>query len=87
MSVRLRQFQERARELARSGKFKGWRQIAFELQFEQGFAQAFQWIYDASTKAELDSICRDAPSSRLEHSSAISFKCSTNLLKAIKFSL
>jgi hypothetical protein len=66
MSEKLWRFQARARELARSGKFHGWRPIAFTLQFEEGFAEAFQWVYDASTKAELDSICREAgPAVRL----------------------
>jgi hypothetical protein len=60
MSEKLRRFQARARELARSGKFNGSRQISFELQFEEGFTEAFQWVYDASTQAELDSICREA---------------------------
>ena len=31
--------QKRARELARSGQYIGWRPIAFELQFEPGCAE------------------------------------------------
>jgi hypothetical protein len=60
MSEKLRQFQARALELARSGKFTGWHPLTFELQFEEGFAEAFQWVYDTSTQEQLDSICRDA---------------------------
>lgn len=60
MNDKLRQFQARARELARSSNFNGWRQVAFELQFEEGFAEAFQWVYDDATQAELDGICRES---------------------------
>ena len=60
MSDRLLAFQARARELAGSGNFKGWRQVAFKLQFESGFAEAFPWLYAATTQAELDDICRAA---------------------------
>ena len=59
MSEKLQRFQARARELARSGKFNGWRPIAFELQFEDGFAEALQWTYSASTQEGLDIICRE----------------------------
>ena len=58
MSEKFQRFQARARELARSGAFSGWRPIAFELQFEEGFAEAIQWTYSASTQEELDIICR-----------------------------
>ena len=37
MSKEIQRIQARARELARSGTFIGWRPIAFELQFEPGF--------------------------------------------------
>jgi hypothetical protein len=60
MSDKLRRFQARARALARSGSFKGWGAITFELQFEEGFAEGFRWVYEASTQEELDSICREA---------------------------
>ena len=36
----LEQIQAKARELARSGKFHGWRPIAFELRFEAGYKEA-----------------------------------------------
>jgi hypothetical protein len=60
MSEKLQRFQARARELARSGKFNGWRPIAFRLQFEEGFAEAIQWTYSASTQEGLDIICRES---------------------------
>ena len=44
MSKELQRIQARARELARSGRFIGWRPIAFELQFEPGFTEAYEWI-------------------------------------------
>jgi hypothetical protein len=60
MSEKLQRFQARARELARCGKFNGWRPIAFELQFEEGFTDAIQWTYSPSSQEELDIICRES---------------------------
>ena len=60
MSKRLQQIQAKARELALSGTFVGWRPIAFTLQFEEGFAEAFDRIYSYATREELDSLCADA---------------------------
>ena len=40
MSKALKSIQDRARELARSGQFVGWRAIAFELRFEPGYSEA-----------------------------------------------
>jgi len=60
MSKRLQQIQAKARELALSGTFIGWRPIAFTLQFEEGFAEAFDWIYSYATREELDSLYADA---------------------------
>ena len=65
VSDKLRRFQARARALARSGNFKGWRSISFELQFEEGFAEGFQWVYEAATQEELDSLCREARAHQL----------------------
>ena len=71
MSETLERMQERARELARSGKFSGWRSVAFELQFEPGLKEVFQWRHGASAedaflwlhsstaKEELDRLCLD----------------------------
>jgi hypothetical protein len=60
MSKEIQRIQTRARELARSGTFIGWRPIAFELQFEPGFTEAYEWIHSASAHEELDSICLEA---------------------------
>src|SRR5262249_51613765 len=50
MSEILERMQERARELARSGKFLGYRSVAFELQFEPRLKEAFQWLHSASVE-------------------------------------
>ena len=50
MSETLERMQARARELARSGKFSGWRSVAFELQFEPGLKEVFQWLHGASVE-------------------------------------
>jgi hypothetical protein len=60
MSDTVQRIQARARKLAGSGKFVGWRALAFELQFEPGFFEAYGWIYSPSTKEELDKLCKDA---------------------------
>jgi hypothetical protein len=60
MSGKLQLIQAKARNLALSGTFKGWRPIAFTLQFEEDFAEAFDWIYSHSTQEELDSLCGKA---------------------------
>jgi hypothetical protein len=60
MNDRLQRVQDRARQLARSGKFNGWSAIAFKLQFEDGFTDAFGWLYGVSAQEELDGICREA---------------------------
>ena len=41
MSKDLKRIQQRARELARSGRFVGSKGGAFELQFEPGYSHAF----------------------------------------------
>jgi hypothetical protein len=56
----LKPLQARARELARSGKFHGWRPIAFELRFEKGYEEAREWLYDATIRDELDRLCQAA---------------------------
>jgi len=45
MSETLEYIQKRARELARSGKFSGWRSVAFELRFEPDLNEVFQWLH------------------------------------------
>lgn len=64
MSDIVQRVQARARELAGSGKFAGWRALAFELQFEPGFFDAYGWIYSPSTKEELDKLCTEARKQR-----------------------
>ena len=59
MSDSVQRVQARARELAKSGKFSGWRAVAFELQFEPGFFDAYGWIYSPSTKEELEALCQE----------------------------
>ena len=56
----LKWIRQRARDLARSGKFIGSRAVTFELQFEPGYAQAFRWIHSVETQDELDHLCREA---------------------------
>ena len=60
MSKEIQRIHARARELATSGTFIGWRPIAFELRFEPGFTEAYEWIHSASAQEELDSICLEA---------------------------
>ena len=60
MSKPSKGIQKRARELARSGEYIGWRSIAFELQFEPGYADASAWINSLATQEELDALCRKA---------------------------
>jgi len=84
MSEILVRIQERAHELAGSGKFSGWRSVAFELQFEPSLKEAFQWLHGASiedafqwlyspaTKEEVDRLCDEArnPSTRRDPEAA-----------------
>ena len=63
MSKGLQRIQERARELARSGKFFGARAVAFELQFEPGYPQGAGWISSPEAQNELDRLCSDARAS------------------------
>jgi hypothetical protein len=60
MSENLKRIQERARELASSGKFIGWCPVAFELRFEPGYAEAFAWVHSLATREELDRLCYEA---------------------------
>jgi hypothetical protein len=59
-SKTLKGIQNHARKLARSGKFIGWRAIAFELRFETGYQEALQWLADIETQDELDRLCAEA---------------------------
>jgi hypothetical protein len=62
----LERIQAKARQLAKSGKFHGWSPIAFELRFEDGFEESREWLYTATTRDELDRICREARASKNE---------------------
>ena len=57
---KLKGIQAKARELARSGDFYGWPPIKFELRFEDGHAEAREWLNSPATWEELDRICRKA---------------------------
>ena len=59
----LERIQAKARELARSGKFHGWRPIAFELRFEPGYAEAREWLH---AQDELDHLCQTAREAKNE---------------------
>ena len=62
----LRRIQARARELARSGKFYGWRPIVFELRFEKGYEEAREWLHDAAVGDELDRLCKPLGRQRMK---------------------
>jgi hypothetical protein len=65
MNRTAQRIQARARELARSGRFFGWRPLEFELSFEKGFSEARDWLNRAATQEELDRLCRIARARRL----------------------
>ena len=56
----LRRFQTKARELAGSGKFHGWRPLAFEMQFQDGFELAREWLLRPETREQLEQLCQEA---------------------------
>jgi hypothetical protein len=60
MSDSLRSVQQRARELARSGQYVGWKPIAFELRFEPGYAEASAWIHSLAAQDEIEALCSEA---------------------------
>jgi hypothetical protein len=62
---KLQDIQAKARELARSGTFYGWRPIEFVLIFEEGISEAREWLYKATTQEELDLLCQKARARRL----------------------
>jgi hypothetical protein len=65
MSKQLKRIQARARALARSGRFFGWPPLEFELRFEEGYSEAQDWLDRATTRDELDRVCREARKRRL----------------------
>ena len=60
----LQHIQARARKLAQSAQFHGWRPIAFELRFEKGYEEAREWFYNPAVRDELDRLCHNARASR-----------------------
>jgi hypothetical protein len=72
MIGKLQHLQRLAFELAHSGKFIGWRQITFELQFEKGFEIAREWLHTPETRKELDELCQEArrPATSARHRAA-----------------
>ena len=57
---KLKEFQARARALARSGAFYALPPLEFELQFENGYDEAREWLEDGETRDELDRLCRES---------------------------
>jgi hypothetical protein len=53
LMTNLKRIQAKALELARSGKFHGWRPIAFELQFDKGYEEAREWLHSAAIQDEM----------------------------------
>jgi hypothetical protein len=66
LMTNLKRMQAKARKLARSGKFYGWRPIAFELRFEKGYEEAREWLNTAATRDELDRLCQLARAAKNE---------------------
>ena len=62
----LEQIQAKACELARSGKFHGWRPIAFELRFEAGYEEAREWLHGAAAQDEFERLCQSAREAKNE---------------------
>ena len=53
-------FKDRARALASSGHFYALPPLEFELQFEEGYEDAREWLEDGETRDELDRLCRES---------------------------
>lgn len=60
MSDSLERVQTHARALARSGKFAGWRAVAFELRFEPDCLSGLGWLQNPAAQNEIDDLCREA---------------------------
>jgi len=50
----------------RSGKFHGWRPIAFELRFETGYEEAREWLHGAAAQYEFERLCQSAREAKNE---------------------
>jgi hypothetical protein len=64
MSKHPNDIQARARTLAQSGKFAGWKAVAFELRFEPGYEDGAEWLFSPAAKEEIDSLCQVARAKR-----------------------
>jgi hypothetical protein len=60
MSDSLEREQAHTRALARSGKFAGWRAVAFELRFEPACLSGLGWLQNPAAQDEIDDLCREA---------------------------
>ena len=60
MRETLKRVQARARALARSGKFAGWRAIAFELRFEPDCLEGLDGFQSPAAQEEIDCLCRES---------------------------
>lgn len=56
----LSEFQAKARAMARSGAFYAFPPLEFELQFEDGYIEARDWLENGETRDELDKLCRES---------------------------
>jgi len=62
--TKLEHIQAKVRQLARSGKFHGWRPVAFELRFEHGFKEGREWLCSPAVRDQLDRLCELARASK-----------------------
>jgi hypothetical protein len=53
-----------------AGEFYGWPPIKFELRFEDGYADAQDWLNSPATWEELDRVCQKARTQRQKSNSA-----------------
>ena len=59
--------------LSLTGKFGGWKAVAFELGFEPGYEERADWLLSPAAKDKLDSLCQAVAQSvaaRLKRSNA-----------------
>ena len=62
----LERIQAKSSRIGRSGKFHGWRPIAFELRFEAGYEEAREWVPGAAAQDELERLCQSAREAKNE---------------------
>lgn len=67
---KLKDFQARARYMAQSGMFYALPPLEFELQFEDGYEDARDWLADPAVRDELDFLCREARLSGVRNKAA-----------------